>query len=1225
MANRREYEMLFSLSARADGSFASAFGKAQEQLANMQKEIGALSKLQSDISAYEKQQSAVAASRRELESLERQYANIQRELEETSGFSSALANEMEQKRLRIDKASDALGTQTDKLDKMGAALQKAGIDMGDLGKASEDLKAKTEELRREQQEAAEKSRQFGEAAAKAFSTVQQALAAAGILLALKAVYGYFADSARAAMEFEQAMAGVRRTVGGTEAELSHISAEFRAMATSIPITTTELGKIAEGAEQLGIAREDVLEFTRIMAMLGIATDLTADNAATMLAQFANITGLDPKDYSRLGSTVAALDDATATTASKVVDMSQGIAGAATIAGMSEVDILGISAAVGSLGIEAQAGGTAMSSLIQTLHSAAETGKGLEEFAAIANMSAEEFSHAWGTNAVGAMDSFIQGLNDVERNGRSSIVILDELGITNVRQVRAVQGLANAGSLLSDTIAQGNRAWSENAAIQEKADTMYGTTASKLVMMQSAYNNLKIAIGENYAPALQQAYAAGTDLLTGLTAIIERNPALVKGVTAAVGVFGGATAAATGFAAALKLLTAAKAALAGATSLALGPMVALAAGAATLVGVHVALKSAISHADEEALHLTQTSREQYFQMKELNTEYERAASKYGEASEEAKRLRWEHELLSAEFERGKKTAEQFSREVEAAANANAGLISSHREAIDEIGKQEHTALSLAGTLEELVRSSDGTAASQDRIKATVDALNKALPELNLNYGDAISGGAGFARNIRQIAEAEASRQRNQRNYSTYVDLISALPDLEHKHALALSERESAQARLNAASEAYNRLLRGSDASRTDLQHTAEYAEYAAAKAAAESYAAALDSTTQAAEENRRAQEELQAQMEGYSEAAESASASSSEYASFIGELTGLMELKEAYGASYDAALQSIQGQYKIWDEAAQVIPMSIDDVLSAMESQQKYWDEYTANIGILTGKAAEIEGLGALLSGIADGTPQSARLIAAMAEVNNAKLEEMVRAHEALQESQGDTASSMADLETEFTESMLRIQQSLEESASKMDLGKEAYEAGLNTVQSFITGSERMLPQVQAAYSKIAEAVQRGLNAGSGSIGMTVGLSGQINASAARGLDYVPFDGFIAELHKGERVLTAQEAAAADDLAKSAGPDAGLLLVSMAPQLASALQQQAAVPIAATAEPARQGAAQVSFDITFNIDAAAVEDSGALRETLREAADELAEAVLGKLDERGIDMARMAYR
>lgn len=384
--------------------------------------------------------------------------------------------------------------------------------------------------------------------------ISSALAATGVIKGLEAIYDGLQECVSAASEFETAMAGVQRTVGGDQDFIAGLGESFKQLSTQMPITASELAEIATTAGQLGIAQADVESFTTVMAQLATTTDLTADDAATMLAQFANITGLT--DYERLGSTVAALGDSTATTASKVVQMSQGLAASATQAGMTETDILAISAAVGSLGIEAQAGSTAMSTLISTLYKSVETGDKLEQFASVAGMTAEQFKQAWGEDAVSAMDAFIQGLNDTERNGKSAVVILDELGITNVRQTKAILGLASAGDLLSNTIAQANDAWAQNTALGEKAGIMYETTEAKMTMMQNAANNVKIAIGDALTPMVSGFAEAMTGILEPIAEFIEQNPAIVQGITAFVSVLGVAAAALAAYTAYTKLAAAA---------------------------------------------------------------------------------------------------------------------------------------------------------------------------------------------------------------------------------------------------------------------------------------------------------------------------------------------------------------------------------------------------------------------------------------------------------------------------------------------------------------------------------------------------------------------------------------------------------------------------------------------------------------------------------------------
>lgn len=354
--------------------------------------------------------------------------------------------------------------------------------------------------------------------------LKDALAAAGLIAALKTLADMMESCVTSSTAFESAMAGVKRTVGGTDEFIGEMGDHFKELSTQIPITTSELGNIATTAGQLGVARDRVEGFTVVMAKLATTTDLTADNAATLLAQFSNITGVT--DYERLGSTVADLGDATATTASKVVEMSKGMAAAASVAGASATDVLGISAAVGSLGIEAMAGSTAMSTLFTNLQKAVETGKKLEGFASVAGMSARDFKKAWGEDAAGALTAFIEGLSDTERNGKSAIVVLNELGITNQRQTKAILGLSEAGDLLSRTIRQSSNAWEANTALSDKAAIMYGTTEAKLTMLSNAADNAKIAVGDKLTPAIGKLADIGTGALDWATGLLENSGALV---------------------------------------------------------------------------------------------------------------------------------------------------------------------------------------------------------------------------------------------------------------------------------------------------------------------------------------------------------------------------------------------------------------------------------------------------------------------------------------------------------------------------------------------------------------------------------------------------------------------------------------------------------------------------------------------------------------------------
>lgn len=1073
MASRKEYEMLFQLNAQMGSSYSSTFKNAQTSIASMQKEISALSKTQSDISAYQKQQDAVENSRKKLEALQQQYDNIQKEMQETGTFSSALENRLLAKQQQIDKTAASLEAQTGKLNHMGDALRGAGVNTDNLTGETAKLGNQIDDLKKKQDEAASKASDFGTSASTAFTAAGQALAAAGMAMVLKQIHNEFKEVVNAAMEFETVMASVRRTVGGSNEEIEAMADYFQAMSEFMPITTSEIGKIAETAGQLGIAQDKILEFTRVMAMLGTTTDLSAENAATMLAQFANITGLT--DYERLGAVVADLGDATATTASKVVDMSQGMAAAATIAGFSETDIMAVAAAVGSLGIESQAGATAMSTLISSLYKAVETGSDkLGEFASVAGMSAKEFASAWREDAVSAMDAFIRGLGDTEQSGKSAIVVLDELGITNVRQTKAILGLASAGDLLTNTIAQASQAWNENTALTNKANIMYETTQSQLIMMQNAYAGLKVTLGEQFTPALQELYAGAAEVFSQFTAFVEEHPELVKAIATITTTLLATTAALIGLSAAVKVFKALE--MASMFKSPVGIILGTVAVVASLTTAIIALSNATKTEADEARYLTEASREQFFRLQELKEEYKEASNIYSENHDEMRKLRWEIEDAEAEYRRSKKTLAEYSSEVENVAAANRKLIDSHHESIDSIDKEEWHNTSLISKLAELAGQNEITAASQTEMKAIIDRLNEALPQLNLNYDNVIAKGPAFIEGLKGIAKAEAEQQRYNASYNDYVNLLMQATELENKVTDSQDQMAIAKERQAKADQEYMDSL--IMISKYDMSGTAglsmmfskEDKELKAATKALDEYEAAIASATAELEENRREQEAIIAAFGDFADSGKDAADVNVKSQNTIRDITSqINSLTEAYNEAYLAALDSVSGQYNLWDHAADVVAVSASEINNALQSQINYWHNYNENVAALTDRAGDIEGLSELLASFADGGEKSVNAVAGMAKASDKDLAAMVENWQKLKEEQKTVADSLANVEEDYRTTLQSLQDELEGAIQSMDLSEEAAQSGKNLIEGFINGANDMLPQVQKAYEKIADA------------------------------------------------------------------------------------------------------------------------------------------------------------
>ncbi|MCI7306150.1 MAG: phage tail tape measure protein [Trueperella sp.] len=355
----------------------------------------------------------------------------------------------------------------------------------------------------------------------------------GVLVAFGAgLTAAFAGSAKAAIDWESSFAGVRKTVDASEAEFALLDTRLRDMARSMPATHAEIAQVAEAAGQLGIETRNLDSFTEAMIQMGEATNLSADEAATQLARFANIMGTSQTAFTNMGSAIVALGNNFATTESEIVNMSMRLASAGKQAGMTEGDIFGIATALSSVGIEAEAGGTAVSKVIIEMRNAVDTGSGkLEVFAKVAGMTGEQFARAFRDDAAGALTMFIQGLAQMEATGQSTYPVLQELGMTDVRVGNVLRSSANAADLFTGAIEMGNSAYQENTALSDEYAARMETTAAKLDVFKNNVVDLAISLGDLLLPAL-------SFVVEGLTGVVHWIGDLPAPLQVVIGVFTG---------------------------------------------------------------------------------------------------------------------------------------------------------------------------------------------------------------------------------------------------------------------------------------------------------------------------------------------------------------------------------------------------------------------------------------------------------------------------------------------------------------------------------------------------------------------------------------------------------------------------------------------------------------------------------------------------------------
>lgn len=331
--------------------------------------------------------------------------------------------------------------------------------------------------------------------------------------------------AKNAIDFETAFTGVTKTVDGTEEELAQIKQGLLDLSQVTASSTTDIAAVAEAAGQLGVKTENVLDFTETMVRLGDSTTLSSEEAATAIAQLYNVMGSDINTVDNFGSALVSLGNNAATTETDILNMATRIGSSGKQVGLTEQEVLALSTTLASVGLEAEGGGSAISAVITKIDKdVALNSDTLKTWADVAGMSVKDFKNLWENDAMSAIQKIVAGMGDASKGGENLNVILDELGVTSLRQTDTMKRLSSASGLMTDMVNLSNEAWEENTSLSEESNKRYQTTAAKMTQLKNQITELCVKLGDILLPILQKILIRISGFVKWLTNL---NPAAKK--------------------------------------------------------------------------------------------------------------------------------------------------------------------------------------------------------------------------------------------------------------------------------------------------------------------------------------------------------------------------------------------------------------------------------------------------------------------------------------------------------------------------------------------------------------------------------------------------------------------------------------------------------------------------------------------------------------------------
>ena len=997
-------------------------------------------------------------------------------IESTQDQLDRLGEEADDAANRIDRLNGEVDDAGDHLDDLRDHLDEAGDDLDNFGDDADD--------------AGNDSERFGERASNALQTVSNILASAGIIKGVQELAGAFFEASNAAAAFETATMKVSTIADTNAVSLDTLANGVMDMSLDTGQAVGDLSEALYSALSASVDTANSVQFTATATKLATGGFTSSATSVDVLTTALNAYGLEADKAGSISDMLITTQNLGKTT---VDELAASVGKVIPLASAYGVEMDNLSAAYAELtkgGIATAEAGTYLKGMLRELGDSGST---------VSKTLIEETGY-----------SFAQ----LMQQGYSLGDVLDVLGETvggdagafNELWSSAEAGLGalslyNAGATQFNTTLDAMQ--NSLGATEAAYATMTNTTAHSKEEMQNAAANLQIVIGQNLNPAIERLYGIGTSALTVATRFAQDHPIVVKALAAvAVGV-GAVAVGIAGFTFVTQVAIPAIASFGVALNAALGPIGWVALGITGIVAAGAALIAMFQEEETEYDTWTASTKKQYDALQDLNGEYERAVETYGATSEEASRLRYQIDDLNAEFEASKMTVEEFTAKCDALASSHEELAQSYAESTASIDAEEVGTLALIQKLNDLASSSEQTAATQMQMQSIVDDLSQSFPDLGLSIENVTQNTDAMVAALKKAAEEQANQERYQENYDTYVSLLKEQAQIEEQIAAAEENIRLEQERLDGMS-GWDQFWTGTD----DL----------------EAYQAALEELQAAQADNLAMQGECEQAMQDYADAAAEAANASISYEDAVSNAItavsdDLNELAEKYQEAYGAALESVQGQYALWDEAEKVTATSASSINSALESQVSYWEKYNANLAGLTERSADIEGLSDMIASFADGSTDSVNAVAGMASATDEELAAMVANWQSLQDVQGTTADSLAQLETDFNDSLASIEERMNEAVGNMNMDTEAASAAKATIDAYIASIRAGTAEAGNAAEAVAAATAKALSGnGSGVTGYATGTT-----YAEPGVHIVGEEGPEAILFRGgETVLDADD-------------------------------------------------------------------------------------------------------
>lgn len=466
---------------------------------------------------------------------QKKYSDTNKAIESSSDSVKELINDQshyENSLRSVESSQRSLNSEIKKLTKVGEAYKKLGVqdlesEISELEKSykvlEESGKLSSSELRYAHErltEEIEKHKRALNGTDQAYKNLKTGA------IHLLPVIGAFAKASKSAIDYEDAMADVKKVITATDEEFKGLSDSLLQMSKVTPVSAAGLAKIAAAGAQLGVEVGNLKEFVTITSDMATAFDMTAEDAGKAVASLSNIFGITINDTKELGDAINYLSNNSAAEAKQIVDVLVRIGGTGKAVGLTQQEVAALGSTLIAFGKSPEIAGTAIDAFLaklQMLNTLGPTGKeSLDKL----GISAVEMSQKIRDDASGAIVYFLEQVNQLENSEKSGV-------LTNIfgrgPQADILLMASNVGQLKSqlDLVSD---SYKYLGSMQDESNSRAATTANQIIIFKNNIDALSISLGSKLLPTINKTVSGATSFVDAIARFTEMNPEITRFIT-----------------------------------------------------------------------------------------------------------------------------------------------------------------------------------------------------------------------------------------------------------------------------------------------------------------------------------------------------------------------------------------------------------------------------------------------------------------------------------------------------------------------------------------------------------------------------------------------------------------------------------------------------------------------------------------------------------------------